>query len=153
MRMSRRLRSGLAAVAVAAGMTAAALPAQAATAAPAVQAQTVAVMAPAHMGVELQAVLRGSGVYRHATGHASYEADSHREMHVSLAGLGRLAGHRLVVYVHGAKAGTLLVSRTGHAVLDMHRGVPLCKAGQPIRIRTLTGTLVVSGAFMPHHDD
>ena len=62
------------------------------------------------MGVELQAVLRGSGVYRHAT---------------------------------------------GHAVLDLHRGVPLCKAGQPVRvrIRTLTGTLVVSGAFMPHHDD
>ena len=57
-----------------------------------------------------------------------------------------------MVYMHGAKVGTLLVSRTGHAVLDLHRGVPLCKAGQLGRIRILTGTLVVSGVFVQHHD-
>lgn len=148
MRMSRRLSGALLAAAVTAGMATAALPAQAAPAAP---TRIAAVAAPAHMGMELQAGLRGSGLYRHATGRVSYEAGSHREMHVQLAGLGRLAGHRLAVYVHGVKAGTMLVSRSGHAVLNMHRGVPLCKAGQPVRIRTLSGTLVASGTFTRHH--
>ena len=148
MRMSRRVSGGLLAAAVAAGVATAAVPAQAVTAAP---ARAVAVAAPAHMGMELQAVLRGTGAWRHASGRVSYEAGAHREMHMQLAGLGRLAGHRLVVYVHGARAGTIVVSRSGHAVLNMHRGVPLCRAGQPVRVRTLSGTLIVSGTFMGHH--
>ena len=148
MRMSRRVSGGLLAAAVTAGMATAALPAQAAPAAP---ARIAAVAAPAYMGMDLQAVLRGSGPYRHATGRVSYEAGGHREMHVQLAGLGRLAGHRLAVYVHGARAGTIVVNRTGHAVLDMHRGVPLCRAGQPVRVLTPSGALVLSGAFTAHH--
>ena len=59
-------------------------------------------------------------------------------------------GTRLVVYVHGIRAGTMTVSRSGHAHLDLARGVPACGAGQPVRVRTMNGALIASGTFYRH---
>lgn len=150
MRLMRRVATGLGAAALSAGVLAVGvIPASAATAA--APAGTAQVTVMHHM--ELQAGLRGSHAYPRASGTASYEADQHsRALEVSLTHLAGLAGRHLVVYVHGAKAGTMTVSRAGYAHLDMHRGVPGCQAGQPIRIRTAGGTLVASGTFRVHHD-
>jgi hypothetical protein len=140
---------GLLAATVSAGAwSAAALPARAATAVP---ARAAAVTAPAPRMMELQAALHGSGVFRHAGGHASYMAYSHRELHVRLWNVRQLAGHRLAVFVHGARAGAMRVSRSGYAALNLYRGVPACKAGQFIQVRTVSGRLVASGKFAGHH--
>ena len=71
----------------------------------------------------------------------------YRHLDVQVWNVRRLAGSRLVVYVHGARAGTMIVSRSGYAHLYLARGVMPCQAGQPVRVRTLKGTLVASGAF------
>jgi hypothetical protein len=101
--------------------------------------------------VELQAALTGSHAFSHAVGSAKFESGRHgRELIVSVSHVARLAGRSLVVFVHGARAGTMTVSRTGFAHMDRH-GVPACQAGQAIRVRTKAGTLVVSGTFRRHH--
>ncbi|HUY52524.1 MAG TPA: hypothetical protein VMV92_43625 [Streptosporangiaceae bacterium] len=142
MMMGRRLAGGLLAAGTAAGMlSAGAVPAQAAgTAAPAQAAR-----------MELQAGLHGSSAYPRAGGHGSYESSSRRELHVQVQNIQRLGGRTLVVYVHGTKAGTMRVSRSGSAYLNRDRGVPACRAGQSLRVRTGSGTLVASGTFSRHH--
>jgi hypothetical protein len=101
--------------------------------------------------VELQAVLHGSHAFPHATGSARFESGNHgRELTVTVSHIARLAGRHLTVFVHGARAGTMTVSRTGVAHLH-HHGVPACRAGQRVRVRTGTGTLVASGIFRRHH--
>ena len=101
--------------------------------------------------VELTAVLHGSQAFPHATGSAKFESGNRgRELTVTVSHIARLAGRHLTVFVHGARAGRMTVSRTG--VAHMHRhGVPACTAGQTIRIRTGTGALVASGIFRRHH--
>lgn len=137
--LARRFSQGVAAAAVTAGMLAAgAVPAQAA----------------AMHGKELHAAPHGGHVYPRAGGRAAYESGDHgRELEVHVSHVARLAGRRLVVYVHGARAGTMTVSRAGRAHMDRHRGVPACRSGQPVRGRTRSGTLVVSGTFRVHHHD
>lgn len=71
---------------------------------------------------------------------------------VHLGGVARLAGRHLVVYVHGSRAGTMTVSRTGYTHLDRH-GAPACRAEQAVRVRTGCGPLVAGGTFRRHHDD
>lgn len=132
-----RLISGLVPVVAAAGLLAGTMPVQAA----------------AMHDMELHAALHGSHAYPRAGGSAAYETGDHgRELDVHLQHAARLAGARLVIYVHGARAGTMTVSRTGTAHMDRHRGVPACRAGEPVRVRTHSGTLVVSGTFSIHHD-
>lgn len=148
MRLMRRTATGLGAAALAAGVVlAGTVPAWAGTA----QATTTAQVTAMH-GMELHAALRGSHAYPRASGTASYEYGHRgRELDVRVSHLTRLAGQRLIVYVHGAKAGTMTVSRTGYAHLELHRGVFACKAGQPVRVRTVSETLVASGTFRVHH--
>jgi hypothetical protein len=136
--LARRWAGGLAAAAMTAGMLA---------------AGTVPAQAAMH-GMELQAALHGGHAYPRAGGTAAYESGDHgRELEVHVSHIARLAGWKLVVYVHGARAGTMTVSRAGYARLDRHRGVPACRSGQPVRVRTRSGTLVASGTFRAHHDD
>ena len=149
MRLMRRAATGFGAAALAAGMlTAGTIPASAGTA----QATGTAQVTAMHQ-MELQAGLYGSRAFPRAGGTASYQSGGHgRELDIHVSHLTRLAGWQLIVYVHGARAGTMTVSRTGYAHLDLRRGVPACKAGQPVRVRTRGGTLVASGTFGIHHD-
>ena len=115
-------------------------------------------MIPAQAAVmhdmELHAALHGSHAYPKATGTASFESGDHgRELDVQVSRIPGLAGSRLVIFVHGVRAGTMTVSGAGSAHLDRHGGVPACRSGQAIRVRTGSGTLVGSGIFRPHHHD
>lgn len=99
--------------------------------------------------MHLEAGLRGG--YPHAAGHADYQSGwRSRHLEVRVWNIRRLAGARLVVYVHGTRAGRMTVSRSGYAHLDLARGVPACGAGQPVRVRTAKGALVASGTFYRH---
>ncbi len=101
------------------------------------------------MAQPLEAGLRGG--YPHAAGHADYQSGwGHRHLDVQVWNIRRLAGTRLVVYVHGTRAGTMTVSRSGYAHLGLARGVPACGAGQPVRVRTPKGALIASGTFYRH---
>ncbi len=133
-----RLAGALLAAATAAGMlSAGAAPAQAA---PAHQAMM--------MGRHLEAGLHGSRAYPRAGGHAEYASGyRYRHLDVRVWNIRRLAGRTLVVYVHGTWAGRMTVSRYGYAHMYRDRGVPRCQAGQSVRVRTRSGTLVVSGTF------
>ncbi|HUZ36474.1 MAG TPA: hypothetical protein VMV17_09100 [Streptosporangiaceae bacterium] len=115
-------------------------------------AGTVPAQAAMH-GMELQAALHSSHAYPRAAGSAAYESGDHgRELDVHLSHIARLAGGKLVVYLHGARAGTMTVSGAGYAHMDHHSGVPACRSGQPVRVRTRSGTLVASGTFHTHHN-
>lgn len=110
------------------------------------------VQASARQDTGLHAALHGSQTFPRATGNARFEVRHNgRELHVSLSHATRLAGARLVIFVHGTRTGTMVVSPAGTAHLDRHHGVPATRAGQPIRVRTRAGTLVVSGTFRVDH--
>src|SRR5512146_3509285 len=130
MRITRRLLAALAAAVAAGGLlSAAAVPA--AQAAPAAAPAAVAAR-PAMGMMYLEAGLAGG---YHAAGHAGYQSGhGYRHLDVQVWTLRRLAGSRLVVYVHGARAGTMTVSRSGYAHLYLARGVMPCQAGQPVRV-------------------
>jgi hypothetical protein len=134
--LPRRFTAVLAAAMVGSGIAVAGvLPAQAASA----------------QRVELHAALTGSQAHPRARGTATFESGDHgRQLHVHLRGVAGLAGRHLVVYVHGARAGTMTVTRAGFAHLDRH-GAPACRAGQPVRVRTGSGTLVAAGTFRRDH--
>ncbi|HEX6932322.1 MAG TPA: hypothetical protein VF162_09280 [Streptosporangiaceae bacterium] len=103
-------------------------------------------------GTHLETGLHGSRSYPHAGGHASYESrPGHRELHVRMWDIRRLHGRILVVYVHGVKAGSMRVTRSGDAFLSRHHGVPACRAGQRVQVKTTGGKLVGSGTFRGHH--
>ncbi|HEY2551670.1 MAG TPA: hypothetical protein VGI64_13950 [Streptosporangiaceae bacterium] len=112
---------------------------------------TIPAQASVHR-TELHAALHGSHAFPRAAGHATFEIrNDGRELDVRVSHIARLAGKRLVVFVHGARAGTMTVTMAGTAHLDRH-GVPATKAGQMIRVRTnAAGTLVASGTF--HRDN
>ena len=127
---------------------------------PLVALTTALVVAPAlaaapaqAQAAELHAIIHASGAHPSARGDASYEVDHGvRELEVHLRGVPELAGHRLVVRVHGARMGTVTVSAAGTAHLDRHRGVGACAAGDRVRVRTAGGTLVGGGTLHRHHD-
>jgi hypothetical protein len=99
------------------------------------------------MGRHLEAALHGGSRYPAVRGHASYMSSWRRELGVSIWNARRLAGHRVIVYVHGTRVGSTTVWRDGEAHMYRHRGVPSVSAGQRIVIRTRSGTLVASGTF------
>lgn len=102
---------------------------------------------------EFNAVLHGSSAFPNARGHSEYERTAtHREVEVTVNNLpARLRGHRVTVYVNLKKVGTMLVNSSGHASRewDTRRGqfVPFAGAGSPCRVRTASGTLIVSGTY------
>lgn len=106
--LSRRLAAVLAAAAMTTGLAVAgSLPARAAL----------------MQHIELHAALQGSHAHPRTIGTAFYESGDHgRVLDVHVSRIAGLAGSRLTVYVHGVRAGTMTVSRTGFAHLDRHRG-------------------------------
>lgn len=128
------------------------LPALAATGLTAA-ALTVAASVPAQAatGQDLDARLRATAAQPAAHGHAEYDVDrTGREIEVRVLGLKGLAGQRLTVRVHGDLVGNLTVNRYGSAHLDHETGVPAMSAGQVIKVRTSSGTLVSRGRL--HHE-
>ena len=81
-----------------------------------------------------------------AHGHAEYDADrSGREFEIRVKGLHGLAGHRLVVRVHGDRVGKMTVHH-GVAHMDRESGVPAMSAGDVIKVRA-SGALVSRGTL------
>lgn len=102
--------------------------------------------------VELAARLQPTTSYPQARGHADHEADHDgREFEIQLAGVRGLHGQRLTVRVHGAFVGSMVVNRYGRAHLERHAAVRV-RAGNVVRVRTDSGTLVTYGRFHRHHD-
>ncbi len=99
----------------------------------------------------MDAQTHSTSPYPTARGHAEYESDNGgREFEVSLTGLRTLYGHRVTVRVHGNVVGTITVNRYGRAHLERHSGVPTTDAGNLVRVRTASGTLVTYGTM--HRD-
>jgi len=98
--------------------------------------------------VDLAATMHATATYPSARGHAEYESGHEgREFEMSLVGLRPLAGHRVVVRVHGDVVAKPLVGPRGRVHVDRHAGVPRMVAGNVVRVRTVSGTLVSSGTL------
>ena len=98
--------------------------------------------------VELESRMRPTAAFPNARGHAEYEKDSDgREFEISIAGVRKLAGRRVVVRVHGDFVGRMTVGPLGRAHLEKHSGVPRMAAGNVVRVRTLPGRLVTYGTL------
>lgn len=103
--------------------------------------------------------LQGSTAFPNARGHSEYERTAtHREVEVTVNNLpARLRGHRVTVFVNLKKVGTMLVNSSGHASREWstERGqsVPFAGAGSPCRVRTASGTLIVSGKYVRESGD
>jgi len=102
---------------------------------------------------EFFARLHGSTHFPNARGHSEYERTStHREVEVTVNNLpGRLRGHRVTVYVNRKRVGTMRVNSSGHAGREWNTGrgqfVPWAGSGSPVRVRTASNTLIVSGTY------
>jgi hypothetical protein len=105
---------------------------------------------------ELSASLNGGKSFPHAHGSSRFERHTtNRDLDVSLSGVMRLSGQRVVVKVAGTRIGTMLVSSDGMAhrnwdTADGHT-VPSVSAGDEVRVTTRKGALVASGTF--HRDN
>jgi hypothetical protein len=108
---------------------------------------------------EFVARLHGSSAFPNARGHSEYERTStHRQVEVTVNNLpGRLHGHRVTVYVNRKRVGTMRVNSAGHAEREWStehgQFVPWAGAGSPCRVRTASGTLIVSGTYIRHSSD
>lgn len=105
--------------------------------------------------LDLSATLTAGSGYPGAHGTADYSGDrGSREADITLTGIRRLAGQRVVVYLAGKKLATLTVSRQGGVHRDWstihHQTVPLAGVGSTIRVRDAHGALIASGHYHTH---
>jgi hypothetical protein len=116
----------------------------------------VAVIAPAASaqggGVTRTISLKGSISFPGATGKAVSKVNgSERELEIDVQHIKALAGKRVNVNVNGSRLATPLVNSLGHFTVNRNTGagqhVPTIKKGSTVRVRTLGGTLIVSGTF------
>ena len=123
-----------------------------------VGATGIAPATPANaVAVDLLTHLRGSSAYPIATGSSEYERDSYgREVDVTVRHVPDLVGTSLVVIVNRHRVGKLTVRKGGyaHREWDTERGqaVPSASAGDPVRVRTPDGALVVRGTYQVDPD-
>jgi hypothetical protein len=108
--------------------------------------------------VDLHTRLQGGAAFPRATGHSEYDRSStEREVEVTVANIGSLAGHNVNVFVSGHKVGSMRVSIAGvaHREWDTERGqsVPFASAGNYVKVRTTGGKLVASGRYVREPDD
>lgn len=114
----------------------------------------VADAAHADTEIDLDASLRHGSAYTNATGFSEYERSAtQRDVGVTVNHAHRLAGKDVKIYVNGTWVGKMHLNATGyaHREWDTEHGqsVPFASAGDPVRVRTTTGTLVVSGFYHP----
>jgi hypothetical protein len=115
-----------------------------------------AVLAPAALasggGTTRSIALHGSVSFPNATGKAVYKVNgSERELQIEVDHIKVLAGKHINVFVNGNKLASPQVSSLGIARVDRNTDkgqfVPTIKTGSTVRVRTLGGTLIASGAF------
>ena len=102
--------------------------------------------------VDLHAALSHSKAFPRATGHSEYKRGFFgRDVEVTVRHIPSLAGTRVTVFVNLQRVGSMRVNSSGiaHREWDSDRGqfVPRASAGDPVRVRTATGTLVASGRY------
>lgn len=102
--------------------------------------------------VDLVTHLRGSTAYPNATGFSEYERDRYgRDVEVTVRHALSLTGKRLTVIVNHHRVGKMIVREGGyaHRTWDTDQGqtVPFASVGDPVRVRTPNGTLVVRDSY------
>jgi hypothetical protein len=103
--------------------------------------------AQASLRRDLHARLHSTSAFPHAHGGADYRSGHHgRELDLGLAGVRKLNGKTVRVYVHGDFVAGMRV-RFGSAHLHRHSGVPVVRRGSTVSVRTTGGTLVAAGTF------
>ncbi len=116
-----------------------------------------AVVAPAATaksggGTTRSIALRGSVSFPGATGKAVSKVNgSERELEIDAQHLKALAGKHVNVNVNGRRLASPLVSTLGHVSVNRNteagQRVPRITKGSTVRVRTLGGTLILSGTF------
>ena len=104
--------------------------------------------------IEIFAHMRPTSSYPNAHGGARYESHpGWREFEINVRGIQKLAGKTVTVRVHGTFVGRTRVSPHGRAHLHKQSGLPSMAAGDAVRVRNKSGTLVSRGKFrsMHHH--
>jgi hypothetical protein len=96
--------------------------------------------------------LKPSKAFPAAKGAATFKAKpGERELQVEVEHIRRLAGKRVVFVVAGAKLGTAKVSALGAAEITRNseraQRVPAVRAGTTVKVRSVGGSLIVSGSF------
>lgn len=151
MGISHRAAAALAALATAGGLFAAVAAGPAQAAVPRAAAAQVVQVSRCCGRMQLEAGLRGSHGYPHVRGHADYQSWwRHRKVDVSVWNARGLSGHTVIVFVRGIRVGSMRIGRGGSGHLWRGHGVPRCRAGTAIAIRTRAGKLVASGTFRHH---
>ena len=99
-------------------------------------------------GTETRISLIGSARFPNAKGTAKYKVGTEREFQVEVENVRALVGKRLSVFVNGTKVGSFVVNSLGVGRLALRgTAVPTIQPGVTVKIKTRTGTLVVSGKF------
>jgi hypothetical protein len=117
----------------------------------------VAVVAPVASakgggGTTRTIALHGSISFPNATGKAVSKVNgSERELEIDVQHIKALAGKRVVVNVNGRLLASPRVSSLGHLSVNRNteagQRVPKIVKGSTVRVRTLGGTLIISGTF------
>ena len=116
-----------------------------------------AVIAPAATaksggGTTRTIALKGSVSFPGATGQAVSKVNgSERELEIDGQHMRALAGKRVNVNVNGSRLASPRVNSLGHFTVNRNTGagqsVPRIAKGSTVRVRTLGGTLILSGTF------
>ena len=108
--------------------------------------------------LDLKAHMNHGPRFAQVAGQSEYDRDAWgREVDVELRGIGRLAGHRITVFVSGERVGTMLVTASGHAnhEWDTEHGefVPRTAVGDYVRVRAANGNLIAWGKYVRSPSD
>jgi predicted PilT family ATPase len=103
-------------------------------------------------GTTTTAALHGSASFPAANGKAVYKVKgSERELQIEVEDVRSLAGMKVKVFVNGALLASPKVSNLGAIRVarntDNGQTVPVISKGSTVRVRTLGGTMIASGAF------
>jgi hypothetical protein len=96
--------------------------------------------------------LHGSASFPSASGKAAYKVNgSERELQIEVEHVRDLAGKQVRVFVNGSLLATAKVSSLGQIHVERRtesgQSVPVIRSGSTVRVRTLGGTMIASGAF------
>jgi hypothetical protein len=115
-------------------------------------AALVPIAAASGGGTEQRIALHPGTAFPAANGKAVYKVNgTERELQIEVQDLNSLKGKHINVFVNGSKLGSPLVNSLGNARLERNtdRGqfVPRITDGSRVVVRTIGGTLIVSGTF------
>ncbi len=95
-----------------------------------------------------QISLKASKAYPGASGKAKFQSAGQRELEMEVEHVRSLAGKRVSFFVNNTKIGSARISGLGAAQIT-RRGasVPAVRSGTVVRVKTVRGTVIVSGRF------